>query len=71
MARASGGRKAKKTGGQMKINIELINHNVIRVVEHEVTNAMEANTDKDALKSIYYIFGVLNLAEELKKVLEA
>ena len=54
----------------MKINIESINHNVIRVVEHEVTNAMEANTDKDALQSIYYIFGVLNLAEELKKVLE-
>lgn len=58
----------------MKIDESCINHNVVRLIEEITANIYECNEEEhnaDRLVMLGEINGVLNLANELKKVLKA
>lgn len=55
----------------MKIDVESINHNALRLIKDETAYALEDNSGNNALNECYFIAGILALADELKKVLEA
>lgn len=57
----------------MKIDKECINYNMVRLIDAEVDCPNEYSDDKydhDRLITLGYIQGVLQLGEELKKVLD-